>query len=90
MRGKILNVERKDDAALYKNTEISALIIGLGLGTKGNGGSSKAKSSSGKKGSSSRRTSSSVAAIEEDGAAAADGGDGDVSSVEGDPLKGLR
>ena len=35
LRGKILNVERRDDAALYKNQEISALIIALGLGTKG-------------------------------------------------------
>ncbi|CAL8470140.1 g9682 [Coccomyxa elongata] len=35
LRGKILNVERKDDAALYKNNEISNLIIALGLGLKG-------------------------------------------------------
>eukprot|EP00877_Chromochloris_zofingiensis_P005104 jgi/Chrzof1/14595/Cz09g08230.t1 len=35
LRGKILNVERKDDAALYKNQEISALIVALGLGSKG-------------------------------------------------------
>lgn len=32
MRGKILNVERRDDAALYKNNEISSLIVALGLG----------------------------------------------------------
>ena len=35
LRGKILNVERKDDARLYENSEISNLIIGLGLGLKG-------------------------------------------------------
>lgn len=35
LRGKILNVERKDDSALYKNAEISDLIIALGLGVKG-------------------------------------------------------
>lgn len=35
LRGKILNVERKDDASLYKNKEIASLIVGLGLGLKG-------------------------------------------------------
>ena len=35
LRGKILNVERKDDAAMYKNNEISNLIVALGLGMKG-------------------------------------------------------
>ncbi len=35
LRGKILNVERNSDAAMYKNTEISALIVALGLGLKG-------------------------------------------------------
>lgn len=35
LRGKILNVERRDDAALYKNNEISNLIVALGLGLKG-------------------------------------------------------
>ncbi|GAB4814025.1 hypothetical protein N2152v2_001071 [Parachlorella kessleri] len=35
LRGKILNVERQDDARLYKNNEISNLIVGLGLGLKG-------------------------------------------------------
>lgn len=35
LRGKILNVERKDEASLYKNTEIQSLITGLGLGMKG-------------------------------------------------------
>ncbi|KAK9808822.1 hypothetical protein WJX72_004299 [[Myrmecia] bisecta] len=35
LRGKILNVERTDDAKLYKNEEISNLIVGLGLGLKG-------------------------------------------------------
>lgn len=35
LRGKILNVERQDDSKLYKNNEISTLIVGLGLGLKG-------------------------------------------------------
>ena len=35
LRGKILNAERNDDAKLYKNNEISSLIVGLGLGLKG-------------------------------------------------------
>ena len=35
LRGKILNVERKDDAALYRNNEIASLIVALGLGLKG-------------------------------------------------------
>lgn len=35
LRGKILNVERKDDASLYKNNEISSLIVALGLDVKG-------------------------------------------------------
>ncbi len=35
LRGKILNAERNDDAKLYKNNEISSLIVGLGLGIKG-------------------------------------------------------
>ena len=35
LRGKILNVERQDDASIYKNNEISNLIVGLGLGLKG-------------------------------------------------------
>ena len=35
LRGKILNVERKDDAALYLNNEIASLIVALGLGLKG-------------------------------------------------------
>ncbi|KAJ7972106.1 DNA gyrase subunit B [Quillaja saponaria] len=34
LRGKILNVERKDEAAMYKNEEIQNLILGLGLGVK--------------------------------------------------------
>lgn len=38
LRGKILNVERKDDASLYKNNEIADLIVALGLGVKGGGG----------------------------------------------------
>ncbi|CAM6128154.1 unnamed protein product [Calypogeia fissa] len=35
LRGKILNIERKDDAAMYKNREIQDMIIALGLGVKG-------------------------------------------------------
>ncbi|KAK2075961.1 hypothetical protein QBZ16_001297 [Prototheca wickerhamii] len=35
LRGKILNVERQDDAKLYKNAELGALIVALGLGVKG-------------------------------------------------------
>lgn len=34
LRGKILNVERKDEAAMYKNEEIQNLIRALGLGVK--------------------------------------------------------
>jgi hypothetical protein len=34
LRGKILNVERKDEASMLKNNEISNLIVALGLGTK--------------------------------------------------------
>lgn len=35
LRGKILNVEKSTDSALYKNEEISNLITALGLGKKG-------------------------------------------------------
>jgi len=35
LRGKILNIERRDEAALYKNEEIQNLILALGLGVKG-------------------------------------------------------
>ena len=35
LRGKILNVERKDEASMYKNTEISSMVTALGLGLKG-------------------------------------------------------
>ena len=35
LRGKILNIERTDDAKIYKNTEIQSLITALGLGIKG-------------------------------------------------------
>lgn len=34
LKGKILNVERKDEAAMYKNEEIQNLIRALGLGVK--------------------------------------------------------
>ena len=35
LRGKILNIEKTDDAKIYKNTEIQALSTALGLGIKG-------------------------------------------------------
>ncbi|XVE95756.1 hypothetical protein REPUB_Repub02eG0127000 [Reevesia pubescens] len=35
LRGKILNIERRDEAAMYKNREIENLILALGLGVKG-------------------------------------------------------
>ena len=35
LQGKILNVERKDEASMYKNTEISSMVTALGLGLKG-------------------------------------------------------
>lgn len=35
LRGKIINIEKTDDARIYKNTEIQALITALGLGIKG-------------------------------------------------------
>ncbi len=35
LRGKILNIEKTDDARIYKNSEIQALITALGLGIKG-------------------------------------------------------
>jgi len=37
LRGKVLNVEKADDASMYANTEIQALITALGLGIKGEG-----------------------------------------------------
>ncbi|KAK1365988.1 hypothetical protein POM88_041549 [Heracleum sosnowskyi] len=33
-RGEILNIERRDEAAMYKNEEIQNIILGLGLGVK--------------------------------------------------------
>lgn len=35
LRGKILNIEKTDDAKVYQNTEIQALIAALGLGVRG-------------------------------------------------------
>lgn len=35
LRGKIINVEKTDDAKIYQNTEIQALITALGLGVRG-------------------------------------------------------
>lgn len=35
IRGKILNIEKTDDAKIYRNTEVQALITALGLGVRG-------------------------------------------------------
>lgn len=35
LRGKILNIEKTDDARIYQNAEIQALITALGLGIRG-------------------------------------------------------
>ncbi|MDC0835750.1 DNA topoisomerase IV subunit B [Leptolyngbya valderiana BDU 20041] len=35
LRGKILNIEKTDDAKIYKNNEIQSLITAIGLGIKG-------------------------------------------------------
>lgn len=35
LRGKILNIEKTDDAKIYQNTEVGALITALGLGIRG-------------------------------------------------------
>ena len=35
LRGKILNIEKTDDARIYKNNEVQSLITALGLGIKG-------------------------------------------------------
>lgn len=35
LRGKILNIEKTDDARIYQNNEIQALITALGLGIRG-------------------------------------------------------
>jgi hypothetical protein len=86
LRGKILNVERKDDAALYKNQEIASLIVALGLGTRGGAGSvSSARAGRGSKAASRRASSSSSSSSFEP--AAADGSD---AAGAADPLKGLR
>jgi len=34
LRGKILNIKRRDEAAMYKMEEIQNLIFGFGLGVK--------------------------------------------------------
>ncbi|WIA31299.1 hypothetical protein OEZ86_002201 [Tetradesmus obliquus] len=91
LRGKILNVERKDDAALYKNQEIASLIVALGLGTRGSSGSGTSGGKAGGKGSkaASRRGSSSIIGAEAAGDAAAADAAGDAAG-SADPLKGLR
>jgi DNA gyrase subunit B len=35
LKGKILNIEKTDDAKIYKNNEVQSLITALGLGVKG-------------------------------------------------------
>jgi DNA gyrase subunit B len=35
LRGKILNIEKTDDAKIYKNNEVQSLIAALGLGVRG-------------------------------------------------------
>lgn len=35
LRGKILNIEKTDDAKIYQNAEVQALITALGLGIRG-------------------------------------------------------
>jgi DNA gyrase subunit B len=35
LRGKILNIEKTDDAKIYKNNEVQSLITALGLGIRG-------------------------------------------------------
>jgi hypothetical protein len=88
LRGKILNVERKDDAALYKNQEIASLIVALGLGTRGNAGSvSSAKAGRASKAASRRASSSSSSSSSVEAEAAGEGGD---AAGAADPLKGLR
>jgi len=89
LRGTILNVERKDDAALYKNQELAALIVALGLGTKGGSGSSGSKKGRGSAGSS-RRGSSSVDGASPGGSLDEAEQEGEVAAVNGDTLKGLR
>lgn len=96
MRGKILNVERKDDAALYKNQEIAALIVALGLGTKGGGNGSSSSSEGSRKGrgskAGSRRVSSSSSAVEAVATGSFDEGEGEgeAAGVGSGVLKGLR
>ena len=98
LRGKILNVERSDDATIYKNQELSSLIVALGLGAKGNGSSSSGKgkgaAAKGRKGkaavSGSSSTSSRDGSVDEGGYESE--ADGSASGSEGavNPLKNLR
>jgi hypothetical protein len=92
LRGKILNVERSDDATIYKNAELSSLIVALGLGAKGNGSSSKGKGAvaRGKKGKAAATGSSSSSldgSMEEGGfdsetEGSGTGGDGTVNALK--------
>lgn len=98
LRGKILNVERKDDAAMLKNEEIASLIVALGLGAKSGSGSGNggAAGSNGKRGGRARRikVGYSAAAPDADSSGSAEGsmeeGDGSSGSSGADALKSLR
>ena len=35
LRGKILNVEKSEESHIYKNTQVSDMIVALGLGLRG-------------------------------------------------------
>jgi hypothetical protein len=96
LRGKILNVERKDDAAMLKNEEIASLIVALGLGAKSGTGSSNggAAGSNGKRGGRARRLKLGSTAPDADSSGSAEGsmeeGDGSSGSSGADALKSLR
>jgi hypothetical protein len=93
LRGKILNVERKDDAAMLKNEEIASLIVALGLGAKsgsGNGGTA----GKGRARARGKKAGASAAGSGAESSGSLDGsmeeGDGSSSSGGADALKSLR
>ena len=47
LRGKILNVEKADDEAIFKNKELADLIVALGLRIRGDSGSARKGNGSG-------------------------------------------
>lgn len=86
-------MERKDDAALYKNQELSALIVALGLGTKGGGSSSNKKGRASSRGGSPAASSSmddgtAMGSLEE--GEQQEGEAGAAGDGSGGVLKGLR